>query len=83
MGRVVRGTVKSWDDEEGWGVLVSPDVPGDVFAHFSHIDAEGFRDLEEGAPVDFEYEELPGGQDEDEEVYYYRATRIVKDPSEA
>lgn len=38
---MVEGIVKHWDDDESWGVLTSPDVPGEVFAHFVHIDAEG------------------------------------------
>jgi cold shock protein len=76
MHRVVRGTVKTWHDEEGWGVLVSPRVDGDVFAHFGHIEAEGYRALDSGATVDFEYEPYPEGQDEGDEVYYYRATRV-------
>ena len=70
---VVRGTVKSWNADDGWGVLVSPQVSGDVWAHFSQIEAEGFRELEAGASVDFEYEAYPEGQD----GYHCRATRIV------
>jgi cold shock protein len=76
MGRVVRGTVKTWHEDEGWGALVSPHVDGDVFAHFSAIEAEGYRELDAGATVDFEYEPYPEGLDEDDEVYYYRATRV-------
>jgi hypothetical protein len=30
-----------WDDDEGWGVLISIEIPDDVFAHFSQIVAEG------------------------------------------
>jgi len=79
MSRVVRGTVKTWYAEEGWGVLVSPDVAGEVFAHVSHIQADGYRDLQEGAKVDFEYEPFPEGQDEDDGVvYYFRATRVIE-----
>jgi CspA family cold shock protein len=63
---VVRGTVKTWHDEEGWGVLVSPDVPGEVFALFVDVEGEGYRELHEGAQVDFDYKELPGGQAEDD-----------------
>ena len=38
---IVQGTVKSWSDDVGWGVLVSPELPGEVFAHFSHIQGQG------------------------------------------
>ena len=69
---MVDGFVKSWDDEAGWGVLTSPDVPGELFAHFSSIDATGYRSLTPGAPVRFEWEPFPSGQD----GYFYRATHV-------
>ena len=60
----VRGTVKTWSDEEGWGVLTSPEVPGDVFAHFSSISGSGYRSLIPGGAVSFDYgNAVPGGQD--------------------
>lgn len=34
-------TVREWRNEEGWGVLVSAEVEGTVFAHFNHIQATG------------------------------------------
>jgi len=53
---VVRGTVKSWSTDVGWGVLVSPDLAGDVFAHFMHIQGQAPPwSLEPGTPVVFEY----------------------------
>jgi CspA family cold shock protein len=53
---VVRGTVYSWSTDVGWGVLVSPELPGEVFAHFMHIQGQsGVRSLEPGASVVFEY----------------------------
>lgn len=70
---MARGTVESWNDEEGWGVLVSPEVDGGIWAHFSAIDADGYRRLEPGAVVDFEYIVVPGGQD----GYDYRATEVA------
>jgi CspA family cold shock protein len=44
-----------------------------IWAHFSHIDAEGYRTLATGAAVSFDYEQVPGGQD----GYDFRATRIL------
>jgi cold shock protein len=35
--RGVAGVAKRFDAEEGWGVIVAPDVPGDCFVHFSNI----------------------------------------------
>jgi CspA family cold shock protein len=56
------GRVLRWDDDEGWGVLGSDEFPGTVFAHFSHIQMEGYRTLTAGQAVEFDY--MPGrGQD--------------------
>lgn len=69
----VAGTVQRWDDEEGWGVLVSPDVEGTVFAHFSHIrDMTGYRFLSRGQSVEFEYE-TPGQDGCDHSASWVRA----------
>jgi CspA family cold shock protein len=51
------GTVKWFDADEGWGVITSPDVPGDCFVHFSCIQADGYRELRAGQQVTFTYEE--------------------------
>lgn len=74
---VVEGNVKQWNDDEGWGVLVSPDGPGEVWAHFSHIvggDETAYRSLSQGESVLFEWVSVPGGQD----GYSYRATRVMR-----
>ncbi len=60
--QVLPGTVKNWHEEEGWGVLVSPDLPGEVFAHHVHIRGQdGYRTFAAGDPVVFEADEQ--GQD--------------------
>jgi cold shock protein len=76
LGKLVcRGTVKFWNEDDGWGIITSPEVPGEVWAHFSHIDAEGYRSLEVGERVQFKWLQLaPPGQD----GYLYRATRVVR-----
>ena len=68
----VEGSVKSWDDDAGWGVLSSPDVPGELFVHFSSIDVAGYASLTPGENVRFDWEPYPSGQD----GYFYRATRV-------
>jgi CspA family cold shock protein len=68
----VRGSVKEWRDDEGWGVLVSPSVTGTVFAHFKHIQAPGFRSLREGELVEFDYE-TPGQDGCDHRAKWVRA----------
>ncbi|MHC5530175.1 cold-shock protein [Priestia megaterium] len=47
------GTVKWFNSEKGFGFI---EVPGenDVFVHFSAIQSEGFKTLEEGQKVEFE-----------------------------
>jgi CspA family cold shock protein len=48
------GTVKWFNDAKGFG-FIQPDGGGpDAFAHFSAIQAEGFKTLKEGARVCFE-----------------------------
>jgi cold shock protein len=71
---VVRGIVKLWNDDEGWGVVSSPEAPGDVWAHFAHIEGLGYRSLAAGVAVDFEYISVPGGQD----GYEYRTVKIIE-----
>lgn len=49
----MKGTVKWFNAEKGYGFITSEDGK-DVFAHFSQINAEGFKTLEEGQEVSFE-----------------------------
>ncbi len=52
---VVRGTVKFYRADKGWGGIESPDVPGDVWVNHTVIDMPGFRALSEGQEVEFRY----------------------------
>ncbi|KOA18564.1 cold shock protein CspA [Clostridium homopropionicum DSM 5847] len=47
------GTVKWFNAEKGFG-FISVEGEDDVFAHFSAIQGEGFKSLEEGQKVEFE-----------------------------
>ncbi|MEK6776955.1 MAG: cold-shock protein [bacterium] len=47
------GTVKWFNDGKGFGFIEQNDGP-DVFVHFSEIQDEGFKTLEEGQKVSFE-----------------------------
>lgn len=48
-----KGTVKWFNAEKGFG-FISIDGEDDVFVHFSAINSEGYKTLEEGQLVEFE-----------------------------
>ncbi len=47
------GTVKWFNSEKGYGFITGEDGK-DVFAHFSQIQSNGFKTLEEGQEVTFD-----------------------------
>ena len=49
----MKGTVKWFNAEKGYG-FISVENGDDVFVHFSAIQGEGFKALEEGQSVEFE-----------------------------
>jgi CspA family cold shock protein len=49
----MNGTVKWFNAEKGFGFITGDDGK-DVFAHFSQIQKDGFKTLEEGQAVEFE-----------------------------
>lgn len=49
----MQGKVKWFNAEKGYGFIETEDG-GDVFVHFSAIQTEGFKTLEEGQSVEFE-----------------------------
>jgi CspA family cold shock protein len=56
----VTGTVKWFNGSKGYG-FISREDGDDVFVHHSAIQAEGFRNLEEGQRVEFTIEHGPRG----------------------
>jgi len=56
----VTGTVKWFSGQKGYG-FIEREGGDDVFVHFSAIQGEGFRNLEEGDQVEFEVESGPKG----------------------
>jgi CspA family cold shock protein len=51
--KVAEGTVKWFNDSKGFGFIEQDSGP-DVFVHFSAIQGEGFKSLQEGDRVSFE-----------------------------
>ena len=55
------GKVKWFNAEKGYGFITS-DEGKDIFVHYSSIQADGFRTLEEGQKVTYEVVESDRGQ---------------------
>jgi CspA family cold shock protein len=60
MSDRIIGTVKWFTGSKGYGFLTREGGP-DVFVHFSAIQGEGFKNLEEGQKVEFTVEQGPKG----------------------
>lgn len=57
---MMEGRVKWFNDKKGYG-FIETDNEGDVFVHYSAIQGEGFRSLQEGDRVTFDIEQSPRG----------------------
>jgi CspA family cold shock protein len=57
---MVQGTVKWFNGQKGYGFITQDDGQ-DVFVHYSAINGQGFRSLEEGQRVEFEITQGPKG----------------------
>ena len=55
-----QGTVEWFNDAKGYG-FISRQTGGDIFVHFSAIQAGGFKSLQEGQAVEFEVTKGPKG----------------------
>ncbi len=65
---MARGKVKWFNNQKGYG-FITPESGADVFVHFSAIQGDGYKSLEEGQEVDFEIEKGPKGE---------QATKVTK-----
>lgn len=69
MAEGLRGTVKWFSDDKGYGFIERDDGEDDVFFHFSVLEGDGFKTIDEGAEVEFDQEMSPKGP---------KATRVEK-----
>ncbi len=51
---MAQGTVKWFNSEKGFGFIEQDGGGADVFVHYTAIDVQGFRTLDEGQRVEFE-----------------------------
>ncbi|MBM2844653.1 MAG: cold-shock DNA-binding domain protein, partial [Anaerolineales bacterium] len=57
----MQGTVKWFSRVKGYGFIAPEDGGKEIFVHFSGIEGEGYRNLEEGQQVTYTVEETPKG----------------------
>mgnify|MGYP001122003461 CR=1 FL=1 len=55
------GTVKWFNESKGFGFITQDNGGADVFVHFSAIQGDGFKNLNEGQKVEFTVEQGPKG----------------------
>jgi CspA family cold shock protein len=55
------GIVKWFNNTKGYGFILPDNGGGDIFAHYSAIDMDGYKTLKAGQSVQFESEQGPKG----------------------
>jgi CspA family cold shock protein len=63
--RMAQGTVKWFNAEKGFGFIAQADGGADVFVHFTAIQADGYRSLDENQTVEFDIVQGPKGPQAD------------------
>ncbi len=71
MSERIRGVVKWFSPEKGYGFITREDGP-DVFVHFSAIQSDGYRKLVESEEVEFEITRGPKGEQASNVVTIWR-----------
>ena len=78
----ITGKVKWFNNAKGYG-FIERDGGSDVFVHYSAIQGDGFRSLEEGQAVEFEIVDGPKGPQAGNVTKIYRSTGSGRASSDA
>ena len=57
----MQGTCKWFNSTKGFGFITSPEHDGNIFVHYSNIEMDGYKQLNEGDKVEFDIEETHKG----------------------
>ena len=58
---MAQGTVKWFNAEKGFGFIAQEDGGDDVFVHYSAIQTQGYKSLDENQKVEFDVTQSPKG----------------------
>jgi CspA family cold shock protein len=76
---VASGVVKWFNNEKGYG-FIAVDGGDDVFVHYSAIQADGYRSLDENQKVEFEVVQGPKGPQADSVKIVSASPRLPRRP---
>ena len=67
----IPAVVRAWNPEEGWGIVDSDETPGGCWAHFSHVQMDGYKELSAGQAVRLVWEAAA------QDGFSYRAVSVT------